>query len=152
MTKWLLWWPAIKNREFQIVYKTETTKAIFLHYKTWVTLFTSLLNNAINGLMCAFLRDNFLLGQLFYISQRRCMLETVFKEGQEMVVKVLLPAQLRPIRGGLLSRHTTLLFKIIVQFASLLLMGQHRVLKIHTFLEGYKNWEKYPNLFWSIVK
>ena len=70
------------------------------HYKTRVTLFTSLLNNAINGLICAFLRDNFLLGQLFYISQRRCMLETIFKEGQEMVVKVLLPAQLRPIRGA----------------------------------------------------
>ena len=80
-----------------------------------------------------FLRDDFLLGQLFYISQWRCMLETIFKEGQEMVVKVLLPAQLRPIRGGLLSRHTTLLCIINVQFTSLLLMGQHKVLKLTHF-------------------
>ena len=114
---------------------TETTKAKSLHYKTRVTLFTSLLNIAINAMVLYvhFLRDNFLLGQLFYISQWRCMLETIFKEGQEMVVKVLLPAQLRPIRGGLLSRHTTLLCIINVQFTSLLLMGQHKVLKLTHF-------------------
>ena len=120
----------IENFKLSTNSKTETTKAKFLHYKTWVTLFTSLLNYTINGLMCAFLRDDFLLGQLFYISQRRCMLETVFKEGQEMVVKVLLPAQLRPIRGGLLSRHNTLLCIINVQFASLLMMGQQKVLNL----------------------
>ena len=106
-------WQQLKIENFKLstTSKTETSKAKSLHYKTRVTLFTSLLNIAINAMVLYvhFLRDDFLLGQLFYISQWRCMLETIFKEGQEMVVKVLLPAQLRPIRGGLLSRHTTLL-------------------------------------------
>ena len=47
-----------------------------------------------------FLRDDFLLGQLFYISQWRCMLETIFKEGQEMVVKVLLPSTTQADKRG----------------------------------------------------
>jgi hypothetical protein len=89
--------------------------------------------------MCAFLRDNFLLGQLFYISQRRCMLETVFKEGQEMVVKVLLPAQLRPIRGGLLSRHITLVCIINVQFAFSYAVGAQQRHKVLIFSEGHTN-------------